>query len=450
MSSQRKNKYLFLLDDPDVNRWYNNVSRGSCVTADVYLRRVGSFCQTFNTSPKSLAGMSDIDLYNLMLDYVTTMEKAGYAGSYVESALKSVKSWLSHNGKDVRRKVKIKGARDSPSLKDERVPTQEELRRIFLSSDKKTRVSCVLVAHCGVRIEVLGNYVGQDGLTLADLPELKVENDAVSFSRRPTIVVVRRELSKAGNQYFTFLSEEGCEYVKDYLEWRLSVGEKLTSKSALITPKVTMKPFIRATNIGDNIRNALRAAGLKWRPYVLRSYFDTQLMLAESKGLVLRDYRQFWMGHKGDIENRYTTNKQRLSEGVIEDMREAYRKSQEFLETTKTENHVRDEEKRKRQVLDTAKMLGYSDDKIKKIENALARYKDVDEAFDEIRKLGEEPNKRHTLDSNEKSQMNASNLKGKEIKIVKGENNLIQLLSEKWELIKEISEDRFVLTRLYE
>jgi hypothetical protein len=57
------------------------------------------------------------------------------------------------------------------------------------------------------------------------------------------------------------------------------------------------------------------------------------LMLAESKGHVLRDYRQFWMGHKGDIENRYTTNKARLPEAVIEDMRDAYRKSQEYLQT---------------------------------------------------------------------------------------------------------------------
>jgi hypothetical protein len=57
------------------------------------------------------------------------------------------------------------------------------------------------------------------------------------------------------------------------------------------------------------------------------------LMLAESKGLVLRDYRQFWMGHKGDIENRYTTNKQRLPESVVEDMRAAYARSEEFLQT---------------------------------------------------------------------------------------------------------------------
>jgi hypothetical protein len=57
------------------------------------------------------------------------------------------------------------------------------------------------------------------------------------------------------------------------------------------------------------------------------------LMLAESKGLVLRDYRQFWMGHKGDIESRYTTNKQRLPESVVEDMRGAYARSEEFLQT---------------------------------------------------------------------------------------------------------------------
>jgi hypothetical protein len=70
---------------------------------------------------------------------------------------------------------------------------------------------------------------------------------------------------------------------------------------------------------------------------VLRSYFDTQLMLAESKGLVLRDYRKFWMGQKGNIENRYTTNKAMLPEDVIEDMREAYTRSQEYLQATKPE-----------------------------------------------------------------------------------------------------------------
>ena len=53
--------------------------------------------------------------------------------------------------------------------------------------------------------------------------------------------------------------------------------------------------------------------------------------------MVLRDYRIFWMGHRGDMENRYTTNRQRLPEQVVEDMREAYRRSEEFLQTVEVE-----------------------------------------------------------------------------------------------------------------
>ncbi|MGD0646239.1 MAG: site-specific integrase [Candidatus Bathyarchaeia archaeon] len=333
MSAPPKNKYLYLFEDPDVKRWYDNLARGSQGTADVYLRRVGSFCKKLDISPKKLASLSELEIYNLLLDDVSSMEKSGYAGSYIESAVKCVKSWLAHNGKEVKRKIKIKDARESPSLKDERVPTKEELKRTFLSGDKKTRAACVLVAHSGLRIEVLGNYTGKDGLTIGDMPEIKIENGSVTFQRKPTMLVVRRELSKAGHQYFTFLSEEGCGYVQDYLEVRIRGGEDLSPKSPVITPKLKMKPFIRSTNIGDTIRDALRAAGFDWRPYVLRCYFDTMLMLAESKGLVLRDYRQFWMGHKGDIENRYTTNKQRLPESVVEDMRAAYARSEEFLQT---------------------------------------------------------------------------------------------------------------------
>jgi len=43
------------------------------------------------------------------------------------------------------------------------------------------------------------------------------------------MVVVRRELSKAKHQYFSSLSEEGCEYLKDYLEERFRGGGKLTA-----------------------------------------------------------------------------------------------------------------------------------------------------------------------------------------------------------------------------
>jgi site-specific recombinase XerD len=329
-----RESYAYLLEDVDVRRWYENVARGSRVTADVYLRRLGSACRSLNLKPKDLLGMSEKALGMLLADFVSRLEREGKAGSYIKSCVKAIKSWLSFNMVEVKVKIRIKDADDTPTLRDERVPTQQELRKILMCGDLRARCACALLAHSGLRIETLGNYEGTDGLRIKDFPEMKIENGEVVFEKVPTMVVVRRELSKGGHQYFTFLSEEGCEYLKDYLESRLKEGEKLMSNSPILTPKVAPKPFIRSTNIGDMIRAAIRRAGFKWRPYVLRAYFDTQLMLAESKGLVLRDYRQFWMGHKGDIENRYTTNKCKLPESVIEDMREAYKRCQEYLQTT--------------------------------------------------------------------------------------------------------------------
>ena len=361
-----RESYAYLLEDVDVRRWYENVARGSRVTADVYLRRLGSACRSLNLKPKDLLGMSEKALGMLLADFVSRLEREGKAGSYIKSCVKAIKSWLSFNMVEVKVKIKIKDADDTPTLRDERVPTQQELRKILMCGDLRARCACALLAHSGLRIETLGNYEGTDGLRIKDFPEMKIENGEVIFEKVPTIVVVRRELSKGGHQYFTFLSEEGCEYLKDYLESRLKEGEKLVPNSPILTPKVAPKPFIRSTNIGDMIRAAIRKAGFKWRPYVLRACFDTQLMLAESKGLVLRDYRQFWMGHKGDIENRYTTNKCRLPEDVIEDMREAYRRSQEYLQTTKPET-VREKlvEEFRRQLLLVA---GFSREEISKID----------------------------------------------------------------------------------
>ncbi|MEM2352427.1 MAG: hypothetical protein QXT26_08485 [Thermoproteota archaeon] len=45
----------------NVRRWYGNVAKGSRVTADVYLRRLGSFCERFNvSSPRQLIGIGEV------------------------------------------------------------------------------------------------------------------------------------------------------------------------------------------------------------------------------------------------------------------------------------------------------------------------------------------------------------------------------------------------------
>ena len=361
-----QNQHTPMLQDKSIKRWYDNVARGSVITADVYLRRLGNFCQNQKLTPQKLLAMPEEELYNLFLDTVTRMQDEGYAGSYTHSTIKALKSWLVHNRIQVNGRVKIEGAQDSPTLKDERVPTKPELKRIFLAGDEKARIICSLIAHGGLRPESIGDYKGKDCLVLRDLPELTIEGNTVSFSKTPTMLIIRSNLSKAGHQYFTFFSEESCGYLKDYLEVRLRAGETLTPESALVTPKQRMKPFIRTANVGDAARGSIRAAGFIWRPYVLRSYFDTQLMLAESKGLVIRDYRVFWMGHKGGIENRYTTNKHKLPPEVINDMRSSYEKSEDFLQTFEktTTSEQKIAEQLKKQLL---LISGYDEIELQKI-----------------------------------------------------------------------------------
>jgi hypothetical protein len=301
-----------------------------------------------------LASLPVKEIEALLLDYVT--DHTCNAGSYLHSTVKAVKSWLLHNDVQLRQKIKISGIDQTPSLRAERVPSKDELRLILRSATKQSRVAVALMAYGGVRPEVLGDYKGHDGLRLGDLVELKMMSE-IKFEKIPTLVLVRQNLSKTRRQYFTFLGDEACNYVIDYLNERRRQREILNDNSPLVRPiflpsqidssgkkippkqrqEFSTEKCVRTSNIGDMVRMAIRRSGLRFRPYNLRCYFATQLMLAETKGCMIRDFRTFLMGHCGDIENRYTTNKHQLPQELVDNMRASYLRAQSFLQTVESE-----------------------------------------------------------------------------------------------------------------
>jgi hypothetical protein len=144
------------------------------------------------------------------------------------------------------------------------------------------------MAYSGLRPQVLGNRRGRNGLQVRDLPEMVIDGGEVSFKKIPTRVFVGSSLSKAKHRYFTFPSSEGCEYLRAYLEMRLSQGEALDKRTAVIAVKPGYEDFgvgeaertskhITTKSITKEIRDAMRPR-FRFRPYVLRAYFDTQLM----------------------------------------------------------------------------------------------------------------------------------------------------------------------------
>lgn len=336
---EASSKYEYLLENREFKRWFLNVKRGSEVTAFDWLRRVGYVCQKFGKTPTEIASLSVKDAGNFLLDIISSLEEEHKSGGYIANCVKPLKSWLDFNGIVVQQKIKIAGRSELVKVADERPPTPEELAKILSAADLKAKAACSLVAFAGLRPEVLGDFVGKDGLKIQDIPELTIKHQEIMFEHVPAIINVRPTLSKTGNRFSTFLCAEACESLKQYLEWRMRRGERLSPQSPIITPlrRTLAGEHIRTTNISDMIRDAIRAAGFSWRPYVLRRYFDTRLMIAESDGLLIRDYRTFWMGHRGDIEHTYTVNKG-LSKDVVEKMRESYGKAAErHLQTTRAE-----------------------------------------------------------------------------------------------------------------
>jgi len=347
----RPPKWASLLDDPDVRRWYHQLSLGSVTTAEERVRVLGRFCEAIGMTPRQLADLAREDprgrrrVEDMLMDFVALAHGRKLSPGYIENYVKVVKSWLLFNEVALVRKIRIGDRGATPTLADERIPTKQELHGALSVADERGKVILSLCAFSGVRPEVLGNRKGTDGLRLKDLPELELKDGRAAFRRVPAMVRVRRELSKNRRAYFTFAPLQACRYIAGYLERRIARGEALGPDSPVVRVGLRRErqgrpldadlhgsEFLSTSGVTKEIRKFLWTQ-VKLRPYVLRSYFDTNLELAERNGRITLSDRKFFMGRADDIDRRYTTGKARLPEDVIEAMRKAYADSSGFLTT---------------------------------------------------------------------------------------------------------------------
>jgi hypothetical protein len=339
----RESKKSKLLVNPEVKRWYDNLSRGSRLTAKLRLLKMARFCEQHQITPLQLVELGTRDirtLTNMLEDYVTSMKEKGRAPSYIQSIVTAVKSWLEHFEIRITRKIKVGDVDSTPTLENERVPEPEELAEMFSRANLRVGAIESLISKAGLRPQVLGNDDATDGLMMKDLPHLVIQQGLVRCLQNPPMIIVRKSLSKARHQYFTFLTPMGTQRLLAYLNDRLIKGDVLNAESPVIAPDMDHsygrrnnndKKFLPTKQITDLMRASFRPR-FGWRPYVLRAYFDTQLLIVESKGKIAHDFRVFFMGHKGSIEAKYTTNKSRLPDTLLNEMKEAFRRSEEFLD----------------------------------------------------------------------------------------------------------------------
>lgn len=346
MPARSDSKCALLLANPKVRSWYEARSLRSKLSADTDLRKLRLVLERLKLDPESVVSLATRDpdgLQDSLIRYATEMKKKGLLDDYLAKTLSGLKNYLrfrrvQFNAFPVLRPI------HSSTLSAERVPTPEELGAVLEHLSLRGRVIALLLAHTGVRPQVIGSYMGERGLVLGDLPELDL--DDLTFSEVPFVVRVPADLSKTRVAYTTFGTRQLAAVLSAYLTERQHAGEKLTSTSPVIvsaggeslrgvarTSRMSVERSHRFLVTGvlvQEVRSGLRATvpkGVTWRPYVLRSYFSTRLLLSPMN----RDLRESLMAHR-TVSGRYNLAKRWGTELLAEARRE-YANASEFLET---------------------------------------------------------------------------------------------------------------------
>ncbi|HZY92005.1 MAG TPA: hypothetical protein VFG07_04420 [Thermoplasmata archaeon] len=341
-----------LLQNPKVRSWHAARSLKSRLSADVDLRKLRLLLHRLGLDPESVVTEATENaerFQDALIRYASDLKRVGRVDDYIAKTLSGLKSYLRFRRVPFSGYPSLNPIRGS-TLTNERVPTPEELARVLEFLTLRGKTIALLMAHAGVRPQVIGDYSGERGLILEDLPELDLEE--LKFAETPFVIRVPADLSKTRTSYRTFGTSQLASTLGAYLTDRRAAGEPLTAKSPVVAPIELAilrgatrdsrrmvgrsRRFMVTGALVREIRAALHASpprGVTWRPYVLRSYCSTRLLLAEGQGRISRDLREALLGHSGGIASRYNVGK-RWGQELIAEARREYANSAEFLETT--------------------------------------------------------------------------------------------------------------------
>lgn len=233
----------------------------------------------------------------------------------VANYVSAIKSRMQYDGIPFTRSVKIPNRTYHPTVENEVVPTKDQIITFLRNGKHATQVIVSLIAFLGVRFNVMAD------LRIKDFPEMRIAENEIIFEKMPTRVKIRKELSKNGKEYQTFLIETGCMILKNSLEIRMKKGEKLDSESLLVPTecdKTTLRQ--RAKAISRRLNTVFDKVKYGSRPYSLKNFFATALL---NSGLE-QNWQTFFMGHTGPVQNTYSVRRQQPAE-QIEQMRKIFK-----------------------------------------------------------------------------------------------------------------------------
>jgi hypothetical protein len=347
---QRTPETVAFLANPKVEKWYDERALKSRLSADNDARKLRLTLERLGIGPAEVLDLAKKDPDELrarLVRYAADLKRKGRLAVYVAKTFSGLKSFLEYWHVEFTGYPKLDLIRGA-SIESERVPTPEELGGVLAGLSLRSRAVALLIAHAGLRPQTLGTYQAEAGLTLGDLPELVVTPEP-RFEQIPFVVRVPANLSKTRKAYTTFGTRQAAHVLLAYLRERIQKGERLAKSSPMVArndlrgvAKMLVDTarnrgeFVTTTNLITEVAKALHASapkGVRWRPYVLRAYCSTRLLIAEGSGLISRDLREAILGHDTGVAGRYHVGK-RWGEELLVEARKEYARASSFLETS--------------------------------------------------------------------------------------------------------------------
>jgi len=333
---------------PDVRAWHKDHSKIATATTqldqlEIFLRRTGLDVATLVESGKK----NPRQLKAVVSEYVRTEQAAGRKAKYILNVWWGVRSFLASVEAAPEWNPKVEKTEADEEDTARTVPTHDQFRQIASAvKSGRDRAVVFLLASSGVRIGVLATqFAPADGLRLKHLPDLRLGKQPI-FEKVPFTVRVPAHLSKGKNAYYTFGSHEAADAVLAMLKERQHGGEPLTPDSPLILPDTRGRSSERRAKDGASfmVRKALAERvklamgrvsppGSRWSAHTLRAWFSTQMESCESRGLISRTRREFFMGHSLGVDGAYNCDRP-LSPAKVDELRASYARCEAALSTS--------------------------------------------------------------------------------------------------------------------
>ncbi|MDI6807257.1 MAG: site-specific integrase [Candidatus Aenigmarchaeota archaeon] len=200
-------------------------------------------------------------------EFVISLANKELAPKTVGAWSSSLKKFFLANGIELKQEPSIK----IYNIHEDLLPSKQDLRKVFLVSDLRTRVIISLLASSGLRVDELRN------LKLGDL----------DLNSTPPIIRVKGISAKERKSRITFISQEAREILSLYLEKR---GE-LNPESYVITSRkneqMSYQTLQWILNKAFRLVSKKEGKRFKLHAHSLRKWFKTQLIAAGVPGPIV-------------------------------------------------------------------------------------------------------------------------------------------------------------------